>query len=235
MLLKYKNNNYIIIGLTARNLASASNVCDINMFNYLILNNGSYIYDVANGKEININNIDKKTLIDITNHFEDLAEQIDYCSLNKYFIYKKKIKQKKDFLIPINSIDEISETIGRMNIFINDKDKLIIYKEYIEKEFYDINVVIMSDTDNENGIKWLVLNPKGINKLETLKKLCISIDEVIFFGDGANDLSIINQVGLGIAMGNALEEVKKQAKEITLSNDNDGIAYYLDNIKENFI
>ena len=73
----------------------------------------------------------------------------------------------------------------------------------------------------------------------TVKKLCkkidISIDEVIFFGDGANDLSIINQVGLGIAMGNALEEVKKQAKEITLSNDNDGIAYYLDNIKENFI
>ena len=35
---KYKNDNYIIIGVTARNLASASNVCDINMFNYLILN-----------------------------------------------------------------------------------------------------------------------------------------------------------------------------------------------------
>lgn len=34
VLLKYKNNNYIIIGVTARNLASASNVCDINMFNF---------------------------------------------------------------------------------------------------------------------------------------------------------------------------------------------------------
>ncbi len=44
VLLKYKNENYIIIGATARNLASASNVCDINMFDYLILNNGSYIY-----------------------------------------------------------------------------------------------------------------------------------------------------------------------------------------------
>ena len=33
-------------------------------------------------------------------------------------------------------------------------------------------------------------------------------------------------------MENALDEVKKQAKEITLSNDNDGIAYFLENIKE---
>lgn len=93
----------------------------------------------------------------------------------------------------------------------------------------------MSDTDN-NSRKWLALNPKGINKLETLKGLCqkmnVNINKVIFFGDGANDLSIISQVGLGIAMENALDEVKEQAKEITLSNDNDGIAYFLDNIKE---
>lgn len=236
VLLKYKNDNYVIIGVTARNLASVSNVCDINIFNYLILNNGSYIYDVENKKEININNIQRKIAIKITNYFKDLAEQIDYCSLNKYYIYKKKIEQNKNFLVPINSFEEINETIGRMNIFINDKEKLIVYKEYIEKTFDDIDVVVMSDTDNKNSRKWLTLNPKGINKLETLKGLCkkldVNIDKVIFFGDGANDLSIISHVGLGIAMENALDEVKEQAKEITLSNDNDGIAYFLDNIKE---
>lgn len=81
VLLEYKNNNYIIIGVTARNLSSVRSVCNINMFNYLILNNGSYIYDVENGKEININSIDIKNIIDITNYFEDIAEKIDYCSL----------------------------------------------------------------------------------------------------------------------------------------------------------
>lgn len=235
VLLKYKNENYVIIGVTARNLASASNVCDINMFNYLILNNGSYIYNVESSEEISINNIDKKIAIDITSYVKDIAEQIDYCSLNKYYIYKKKIDQNKDFIVPINSIDEIKETIGRIDIFINDKEELLVHKEYIEKTFDDnIDVVVMSDTDNKNSRKWLTLNPKGINKLETLKVLCrridVNIDKVIFFGDGANDLSIISQVGLGIAMGNALEEVKERAQEITLSNDNDGIAYYLNNI-----
>lgn len=73
---------------------------------------------------------------------------------------------------------------------------------------------------------------KGTNKLETLKKLCLKLDidinEVIFFGDGGNDLSIISNVGLGVAMENALEEVKNKAKKITLSNDEDGIAYFLE-------
>ena len=103
--------------------------------------------------------------------------------------------------------------------------------------FNDIDVIEMSDTDNKNNREWLVLNNKGTNKLETLKILCekldIPIDKVIFFGDSTNDLSIIGQVGIGIAMGNALEEVKKQSKYITLSNDNDGIAYYLEKYKNN--
>ena len=150
-------------------------------------------------------------------------------------MYKKNFQPNNDFLVPVNGIDEINETIGRINIFLKDESRIITYKEYIQKTFDDIDVVVMSDTDN-NSRKWLALNPKGINKLETLKGLCkkmnININKVIFFGDGANDLSIISQVGLGIAMENALDEVKEQAKEITLSNDNDGIAYFLDNIKE---
>lgn len=94
----------------------------------------------------------------------------------------------------------------------------------------------MSDTDNKNNRKWIVLTPKGINNFETLKGLClklhISVDKVIFFGESANDLPIISQVGLGVAMKNALKEVKEQENEITLSSDNDGIAYFLENIKE---
>ncbi|MCI8640514.1 MAG: HAD family phosphatase [Clostridia bacterium] len=235
VLLEYKNNNYIIIGVTARNLSSVRSSCDINMFNYLILNNGTFIYDVENSQEININSIDRKNIIDITNYFEDIAEKIDYCSLNKYYIYKKAITENREFLVQINNIDEINEKIGKINIFLKNNDELDKYKEIIESTFNDIDVIIMSDSDDKSNREWLVLHPKGINKSETLKRLClklhISIDEVIFFGDSTNDLQIISQVGLGVAMGNAFKEVKEQAKEITLSNDNDGIAYFLNNFK----
>ena len=46
-LLKYKKNNYFIIGVTSRVLASVKEVCDLNMFDYLILNNGAYIIYMA--------------------------------------------------------------------------------------------------------------------------------------------------------------------------------------------
>lgn len=61
-----------------------------------------------------------------------------------------------------------------------------------------------------------VLNPLGITR-----------EEVISFGDGLNDIPIIRYAGLGVAMGNAVSGLKDIANEITLSNDEDGIAYTL--------
>jgi hydroxymethylpyrimidine pyrophosphatase-like HAD family hydrolase len=43
-------------------------------------------------------------------------------------------------------------------------------------------------------------------------------------GDNHNDMDMLKYAGLGIAMGNAPETVKKHAKEITLTNDEDGVA-----------
>ncbi len=53
----------------------------------------------------------------------------------------------------------------------------------------------------------------------------ITREEMIAIGDGLNDLSMIEYAGLGIAMGNAHESVKNKAQYITLSNDEDGVAY----------
>ena len=47
------------------------------------------------------------------------------------------------------------------------------------------------------------------------------------FGDGYNDLSMIEYAGLGVAMANAVDGVKERANVVTLSNDEDGIAYML--------
>lgn len=52
-------------------------------------------------------------------------------------------------------------------------------------------------------------------------------DEMMAFGDGENDLPLLNAVGSSVAMGNALPEVKKAAKIITRSNQEDGVAFEL--------
>ena len=49
-------------------------------------------------------------------------------------------------------------------------------------------------------------------------------DEMIAFGDGHNDASMVKYAGTGIAMANAVQDLKDIADDITLSNDEDGIA-----------
>ena len=68
---------------------------------------------------------------------------------------------------------------------------------------------------------------KAIALDTVLKQRGISKDEIISFGDGQNDLSIIRYAGIGVAMGNAVDELKNEADEVTLSNEEDGIAYSL--------
>ena len=78
---------------------------------------------------------------------------------------------------------------------------------------------------------------QGIDKAASLDRLAQSLgikqEEVMAFGDGFNDLSMIEYAGLGVAMENAVEGVKQRANVITKSNDEDGIAYiYHKNLKE---
>ena len=76
----------------------------------------------------------------------------------------------------------------------------------------------------------------GFDKAASLdvlcKKLGIKQEETIAFGDGYNDLSLIEYCGYGVAMENAVDEVKERANYITLSNNDNGIAYCLKQLEE---
>lgn len=69
--------------------------------------------------------------------------------------------------------------------------------------------------------------PKGSSKSIGIDKILahygIGLDETMAFGDGGNDIDMLRHVGLGVAMGNAGEEVKAAAKYVTTSVDDDGI------------
>jgi Cof subfamily protein (haloacid dehalogenase superfamily) len=52
----------------------------------------------------------------------------------------------------------------------------------------------------------------------------IKREEMIAVGDGYNDVSMLEYAGLGVAMGNAPEEIKALCQYTTLSNDEDGVA-----------
>lgn len=81
---------------------------------------------------------------------------------------------------------------------------------------------------------FLELTPKGIDKAQSLQRLLEHLDlqreSLVAFGDGYNDLSMLEFAGTGIAMANAAEEVKAISNMVTTSNDEDGIALALEKL-----
>ncbi|MBF2378665.1 HAD family phosphatase [Listeria welshimeri] len=74
---------------------------------------------------------------------------------------------------------------------------------------------------------------KNIDKAKALDTVLtpmgIHAENIIAFGDGHNDITMVKYAGTGIAMENAVPELKAVANSITLSNNKDGIAHVLNN------
>jgi Cof subfamily protein (haloacid dehalogenase superfamily) len=83
------------------------------------------------------------------------------------------------------------------------------------------------------GAPWHVIEivRHGLNKAvgisHVAKWMDIPQERIIAFGDEDNDLEMIEYAGLGVAMGNGIDRLKSIADEITLSNNEDGIAQVL--------
>mgnify|MGYP001584911957 CR=1 FL=1 len=95
--------------------------------------------------------------------------------------------------------------------------------EMFRKELDNIKEVVYYCS----GDRSIEINNKEVSKGNGVKALAdyygISREEIICIGDNENDVSMIEYAGLGIAMGNGIEELKEKADYITDTNNNDGV------------
>lgn len=224
-------NNYLI------NLSKTTNIS-----RYLISSNGSMIYDQETKKIIHYDKIPFMIIENIYNycHQNKIAitfntEKFRYCNNNiNYSNHYQESDTKR-----IKDIQEIiDKNITQICIGSYDYDKMIMIKEYLDtiKEIKIVNIsttmklkqknskdgffydVVLKNINKGSGIK------NFIKKINTTKENCIAI------GDHINDIDMFNAVNYKIAMGNAYDELKKQANYITKTNDEDGVKYALEHI-----
>lgn len=109
----------------------------------------------------------------------------------------------------------------KMCVEIHDEDIALELKKLLT----DCDCVKFTDGD------WYKFTKKTATKEAAIQKLCdvcgMSTDEIIAFGDDLVDIGMLSLCGTGVAMGNALSDVKKVADVVIGSNDEDGIAEYL--------
>lgn len=121
----------------------------------------------------------------------------------------------------IRHADEITRPLNKV-CFAADKAALDVFAEKLRLKYQDLFWI------GKTTESWLEIMPKGITKGNALMaladKLHIERDEILVFGDGENDIEMIQYAAYGIAMGNALAAVKEVAYDITDDHNHQGIA-----------
>ena len=113
-------------------------------------------------------------------------------------------------------------------IAVGDEDKLDRMRESLPADFEERFTIART---HPNFLEFMI---KGCNKGTTLAKLCkilnITLDNVAAFGDAENDIEMVAEAGVGVAVSNAMPKLKAVAKYHTFNYLDDGVACYLEKL-----
>lgn len=206
---------------------------------YIITSNGGNIYDYRENKIMYVNSMDKQACLELY----EIANQVDarfimnvganrVVSKLKYFD-GSEVELKTDIKTFINEND-----IAQCIIADEDFEKIKNLKTAIEKiENVEIKnqhkSLVDRNTPKEGTIYYDIANIDSC-KGNAVVKLChmldIDLKDAVAIGDDYNDISMFKVVGHSVAMENANYDVKQYVDEITLSNEEEGVAVFLEKL-----
>ena len=160
--------------------------------------------------------------------FEVFGKDIVISADNEHALYSNSREELGDKFWTFNDFSDFRETCMKMCIESLDKEK-------VEKV---VSVIGLDQIDYLpfSDIPWYKLSKKAATKEKAITELCrhlnITSSKIAAFGDDFNDIGMLKLCGKGVAMENAIAEVKDAADEVCVSNENDGVANW---IKENLL
>ena len=207
--LNLKEHNGYILSLNGGLIIS----CSDNKVIYdkkIPLEYNAEICDLAKKHSVNLLTYEGDTVISEDTDDKYLNIETGICKLGK-----KRVDNLKEYLtFEVNKY-----------LMTGDGDYLAEVEKDVYEKLHDRMDVYRSEPF------FLEILPKNVNKAESLEQLLkilgIKREELMAFGDGYNDVSMIKYAGFGVAMGNAKDVVKENADYIAPSNDEDGIVEVL--------
>lgn len=151
----------------------------------------------------------------------NLEVKDEWMSLKEYEY--SSITKVKEFPV-VKSLDELKNQEATKVLFSGKIDVESLKERFSSK----MNIVI---TDNGELVQ---ITSEKASKEKAVTLLCeglgVPLEKVIVFGDDYNDIGLFRICGWPVAMGNAISQLKEISKEITDTNDNDGVAKVLERI-----
>ncbi|WP_257349458.1 Cof-type HAD-IIB family hydrolase [Pseudalkalibacillus decolorationis] len=236
-----KNKGVYVTLATGRNFPSAQKIARaLKLDNILITHNGAFLASSIDEpffeKRISSENVLEivKVLEKYDAHIRLLHERY---SIGNQVQQKSQIVAKMTMGIgdplfyPVTFTEQLSDhletkpmTLPKIDVqFFNKEEQDLAYEELTEL-IDDIRITASTRCSFE-------IIDKSISKAKGLQLLAqhlgISREEVVAVGDYTNDLEMIRHAGLGVAMGNSTDEMKRAADWITRSNNQNGVNYMI--------
>lgn len=239
---KILNSNINFSVATARTPATVIPILkDLKIKLPIVVMNGAAMYDLTNNKYVNANYIDYNLAKRI--HSIVSSSNVSYftysLSNNHIFAYYEKTNYFQEKFIK-SRIGSPYKTFIKGNItnfdevlyfFIRDEKNSVIDVYEKIKNINGLYCVLYKDVYDEEIFNLEIYSNKSskANSIQSIMKEH-NLNKLIAFGDNLNDLPMFKIANEGIAVANAVNELKNEATTIIDSNINNGVAKYLSSI-----
>ena len=187
-------------------------------------------------KEILNRELARKLVLDIRSKFPKVGislyddENWNVDVINKVIEREKKVVKVNYNLVNFNQyFNENLKEVYKVSFIEDDIEVFKKLVNYVEVNYSDEKITIQKSLSEYLEITHV--NAKKSLGIEYVMKLKnIDRESTVAFGDGENDISMLQSAGYSIVMGNASDKVKEHADFITKSNIEDGVAYVVEDI-----
>lgn len=225
---------------TARSFASASPlVRDLRLSCPAVIFNGVFIIDPRTGKHLIENTYSaecqgmarelfiSENIAPLVYSYIDGEEKVSYLE-NRLDEVKSYVDSRRGDkrLRPVSDHKALFEGDIFYFTVIDPRDIAPLDRVFTAENGFARNV----QKDTYDDMIWYEIYDKNASKANAVKQLAelVNADELVCFGDNFNDISMIKAADIGAAVENAVDELKSAADIIIGSNNNDGVARFID-------
>ncbi len=229
----------ICSGRPIESTVEVSKMCFASEF--VITSNGAHGYNYKENRCIFKNPMKKEACIKL--YYLAKENDIGFVMNTEKGRFITKPTDKKSDILLDEPIESFVEKIDVMQCLLQDKsfEKIRDLKPEVEKiENVGIKNQSKALTNPKEKIREVTYydvadekTSKGFGVENMCKALNIDLKDAISIGDDYNDVSMFEKTGLSVVMGNANDEVKTKAKYETLTNNEDGVAVFLEKLLSN--
>ena len=232
---RLKGRGVVFTLATGRTFSSARPYAEeLNIEVPIITYNGAYIRSPEAGEPLYHRPLDIETARSIIFDAEKRGLHINFYQNDQLYVAEmnSKIRWYESIAgIKARAVGKISEFISqpptKLLLIIDDRDRHQYFLKYFLEKYPQLEIV-------ESKPNLIEFDAPGVNKGKALEIVADHLDvdkeKSIGIGDSGNDLALIKEAGLGIAMGNAPDKLKRVADMVAGDHNDNGAARIMEEI-----